>query len=164
MNLTLSVVVVYVAFTAFMADPSLAAEDATDQEMEGFYDIMLKVGSPQEVVIQRGKPTRLILQRTRPSSENNVTKDFAFYVFEVHTHAVGVRFSDTPFVNGSNTTSHVKVDHGLVVKNHPEEERYYAYIENTRDQGDIRGLVLVRGYSDKAPVPGLGSDRYVRLV
>ena len=54
-------------------------------------------------------------------------------------------------------------DHGLVVKDDPNSSHFYAYVGNVKDF-DIRAMVLVRGYSDKAPVPSLGHDKSVSTL
>jgi len=145
------------AFVVLVAFVTLAS---SEQEDDVYNDVAMKVGSVQEINISPGKQTRLVLDKTpevAPAGSNETEPVVAFFVFEVHTHAVGVRFSETPFTGPESALEEkVRFDHGLVILNDPKSDQICAFIDNDKEV-DVRGLVLVRGYSDMAPVPGLGT-------
>jgi len=65
--------------------------------------------------------------------------------------------------NASGDGSALYRDHGLVIKDDPKATHFYAYVGNVKDF-NIRAMVLVRGYSEKAPVPSLGHDKFNHSV
>merc|ERR1719295_1428267 len=174
--------------------------DSVDPQDE-FYDVVLTIGSPRTILIPPGKPTRLVLEskaewKNKTSNVKSGDKSGgrseiydddtpAFFVFEVHTHAVGVRFEPRyPFRNqidgdyddpeeleedhlsttwdgggGGEGTIRLRRDHGLVIPNDPTESSFYTYIGNVKNY-EVKALVLVRGYSDWAPVPSLANDKF----
>ena len=68
----------------------------------------------------------------------------------------------TTYAPGFAFRSALYRDHGLVVKDDPNATHFYAYVGNVKDF-NLRAMVLVRGYSEKAPVPSLGHDKLVFL-
>jgi len=154
-----------------------------------FFDVELVIGNPQEIwVPPAGSPTRLLLRKTWANGTHGrggVTQGGekgddddddtpAFFVFEVHTHAVGVRFEPRwpfrkianatdgrwkPTGEGSHYGNRLRRDHGIVLKNDPNQTLFCTYIGNVKNY-HVKALVLVRGYSDWAPVPSLGKDKF----
>lgn len=130
-----------------------------------FVNVTLQIGEAQIITIDFGRVTRITLSNTSKIFNPQKKKNVAFWIFEVHTDTLKVSMTLTPDKfpsNDTNTNDQTMGSNiGMIILNNQSNSSEMAsvYLHNNNDC-NVKGIVLVRGYTKDDPVPALGNQKH----
>ena len=144
--------------------PSKHKEKLSSATQQKFVNVTLQAGEVQIITINADRVTRLTISNASRIFKPQKTKDIAFWIFEVHTDTLKVSMTLKPDEFPSGDTMSGGHDQTLgsnvgmiVLNNHTNSSEAATVYLHNNNNCNVKGIVLVRGYTQEEPVPALGN-------